>query len=97
MDLQDPVHKMSKSPASDAGLISLFDDPKVIERKVKRAVTDPTLPGRARCAGTQTPSRVSPTCSSSWPPSGRPAAEVAAGYDSYGKLKSDAADAVLAG
>ncbi len=45
MDLQDPVHKMSKSAGSDAGLIYLFDDPKVIERKVKRAVTDLDPPG----------------------------------------------------
>jgi tryptophanyl-tRNA synthetase len=97
MDLQDPVHKMSKSSASDAGLISLFDDPKVIERKVKRAVTDldPPGPGAVR-----------------WDPEAKPGVsnllellaalrggkpeEIAAGYDSYGKLKSDAADAVLA-
>ena len=45
MDLQDPVRKMSKSAGSDAGLIYLFDDPKVIERKVKRAVTDLDPPG----------------------------------------------------
>ena len=45
MDLQDPVHKMSKSSGSDAGLIFLLDDPKVIERKVKRAVTDLDPPG----------------------------------------------------
>jgi tryptophanyl-tRNA synthetase len=97
MDLQDPVHKMSKSAASDAGLISLFDDPKVIERKLKRAVTDldPPGPGAVR-----------------WDPEAKPGVsnllellaalrggqpdEIAAGYESYGKLKSDAADAVLA-
>ena len=45
MDLPDPLHKMSKSAGSDAGLIYLFDDPKVIDRKVRRAVTDLDPPG----------------------------------------------------
>ncbi|MCA1481154.1 tryptophan--tRNA ligase, partial [Bradyrhizobium sp. NBAIM08] len=40
MDLQDPTSKMSKSAASDAGLIQLMDDPAGIARKFKRAVTD---------------------------------------------------------
>jgi tryptophanyl-tRNA synthetase len=39
LDLQDPSAKMSKSLA-DAGTINLMDDPKAIERKLKRAVTD---------------------------------------------------------
>ena len=96
MDLQDPEHKMSKSASSDAGLIYLFDDPKVIERKVKRAVTDldPPGPGAVR-----------------WDPSAKPGVsnlleliaslrggkpdEVAAGYESYGQLKEDAAEAVV--
>jgi len=40
MDLQDPTSKMSKSAATDAGLIGLLDEPDVIMRKFKRAVTD---------------------------------------------------------
>ena len=40
MDLQDPTSKMSKSTDSDAGLVGLLDDPAVIARKFKRAVTD---------------------------------------------------------
>jgi len=97
MDLQDPVHKMSKSAASDAGLIYLFDDPKIIERKVKRAVTDldPPGPGAVR-----------------WDPLAKPGVsnlleliaalrggkpdEVAGSYSSYGQLKVDAAEAVVA-
>lgn len=40
MDLQDPTSKMSKSAATDAGLIGLLDEPDAIIRKFKRAVTD---------------------------------------------------------
>ena len=39
-DLQDPTAKMSKSAASDAGLISLLDDPGVTAKKIRSAVTD---------------------------------------------------------
>jgi tryptophanyl-tRNA synthetase len=39
LDLQDPSAKMSKS-RPDAGTIYLADDPAVITRKIKRAVTD---------------------------------------------------------
>jgi tryptophanyl-tRNA synthetase len=40
MDLQDPTKKMSKTGGTPQGTIGLLDDLKVIERKVKRAVTD---------------------------------------------------------
>ncbi|WP_446224510.1 tryptophan--tRNA ligase [Nocardia sp. IBHARD005] len=39
-DLQDPTAKMSKSAASDAGLINLLDDPKITAKRVRSAVTD---------------------------------------------------------
>ncbi|MBF6235628.1 tryptophan--tRNA ligase [Nocardia otitidiscaviarum] len=39
-DLQDPTSKMSKSAASDSGLINLLDDPKVSAKKIRSAVTD---------------------------------------------------------
>lgn len=39
-DLQEPTAKMSKSAASDAGLISLLDDPKATAKKIRSAVTD---------------------------------------------------------
>lgn len=39
-DLQDPTSKMSKSAASDAGLLRIMDDPKVTKKKIMRAVTD---------------------------------------------------------
>jgi tryptophanyl-tRNA synthetase len=39
-DLQDPTAKMSKSASTDAGLITLLDDPKVTAKKIRSAVTD---------------------------------------------------------
>ncbi|QLL08471.1 tryptophan--tRNA ligase [Mycobacterium vicinigordonae] len=39
-DLQDPASKMSKSASSDAGLISLLDDPAKSAKKIRSAVTD---------------------------------------------------------
>ncbi|MBV9350776.1 MAG: tryptophan--tRNA ligase [Mycobacterium sp.] len=39
-DLQDPSSKMSKSAASDAGLINLLDDPALSAKKIRSAVTD---------------------------------------------------------
>ncbi len=46
MDLQDPLHKMSKSTASDAGLIYLFDDPEG-DRTQGQASRDRPRPARA--------------------------------------------------
>src|ERR687892_192137 len=40
MDLQAPERKMSKSVDSPQGTVLVLDDPKVIERKFRRAVTD---------------------------------------------------------
>jgi tryptophanyl-tRNA synthetase len=39
LDLQDPTAKMSKS-RPDAGTVNLLDEPSVITKKIKRAVTD---------------------------------------------------------
>lgn len=39
-DLQEPSVKMSKSAGSDAGLISLLDDPAASAKKIRSAVTD---------------------------------------------------------
>lgn len=40
MSLQDPTKKMSKSDSDKFGFISMLDDDKTIEKKLKRAVTD---------------------------------------------------------
>jgi tryptophanyl-tRNA synthetase len=39
-DLQDPSSKMSKSAATDAGLINLLDAPALSAKKIRSAVTD---------------------------------------------------------
>lgn len=39
-DLQDPTAKMSKSAATEAGLINLLDDPAKSAKKIRSAVTD---------------------------------------------------------
>ncbi|MBE3569387.1 MAG: tryptophan--tRNA ligase [Bacillales bacterium] len=40
MSLQDPTKKMSKSDPNSKAFITLLDEPKLIEKKVKSAVTD---------------------------------------------------------
>ncbi|WP_462170806.1 tryptophan--tRNA ligase [Pseudoalteromonas xiamenensis] len=40
MSLQDPLKKMSKSDDNPNGYVMLLDDPKQIEKKLKKAVTD---------------------------------------------------------
>jgi len=97
MDLQDPLHKMSKSSGSDAGLIYLFDDPKVIERKIKRAVTDLDPPGHGavRWDPVSKPG-VSNLLELVGALTGEKPQDVAGNYDSYGKLKAHAADVVVA-
>jgi len=39
-DLQNPTAKMSKSADSEAGLIQLLDEPKLVTKRIKSAVTD---------------------------------------------------------
>ena len=96
MDLQDPTHKMSKTASSDAGVIYLFDDPAVIERKVKRAVTDldPPGPGAVRWDREAKPG-VSNLIELVASARGGSPAEIAARYSNYGQLKGDAAEAVV--
>jgi tryptophanyl-tRNA synthetase len=40
MDLQDPTKKMSTTSPSGEGTVYVLDEPKAIEKKIKRAVTD---------------------------------------------------------
>jgi tryptophanyl-tRNA synthetase len=93
MDLQDPTSKMSKSADSPQGTILVLDEPAVLERKVKRAVTDTdgsvhfdpvAKPGIANlltilavCTGVSDP------------------ATLADKYTQYGTLKSDTAAALI--
>jgi tryptophanyl-tRNA synthetase len=40
MDLQEPTRKMSTTGGTEDGTVLVLDDPKTIEKKIKRAVTD---------------------------------------------------------
>jgi tryptophanyl-tRNA synthetase len=46
MDLQDPTSKMSTTGGSPEGTVYVLDDPKAVEKKFKRAVTDSEDPPR---------------------------------------------------
>src|SRR3954464_3060151 len=46
MDLQYPDRKMSTTGGSEEGTVYVLDDPKAIEKKIKRAVTDADDPPR---------------------------------------------------
>jgi tryptophanyl-tRNA synthetase len=92
MDLQKPTAKMSKSADSPQGTVLVLDDPAVIERKFKRAVTDTGAevtfdpdekPGVANLLA---------ICAAA---TGRRPEEVAEGYSQYGPLKADTAEAVV--
>jgi tryptophanyl-tRNA synthetase len=96
MDLQDPGKKMSKSTDSSQGIIGLFDDPKTIDRKIKRAVTDADDgPGAVRYDPVAKPG-VSNLLELLATIEGRQPEEVAGDYTRYGPLKADVAAAVIA-
>ncbi|PNB47004.1 tryptophan--tRNA ligase, partial [Pseudomonas sp. GW456-E7] len=40
MSLNDPLKKMSKSDPNQKAFITLLDEPKLLEKKIKSAVTD---------------------------------------------------------
>ena len=92
MDLQKPTAKMSKSADSPQGTLLVLDPPEVIERKIKRAVTD---------AGTdvrydpETRPGVSNLLTILAVATGRQPEKVADGYSQYGPLKKDTAEAVV--
>ena len=48
MDLQDPTRKMSTTGGSEEGTVYVLDEPKAIEKKIKRAVTDSADPPEIR-------------------------------------------------
>lgn len=95
MSLQTPTNKMSKSDSNPKGFISMLDEPDVIRKKIKSAVTDSTgiieydpenKPGISNLLGIY--SAVTD----------RSVEELAASYENkgYGEFKSDAAEAVVA-
>jgi tryptophanyl-tRNA synthetase len=93
MDLQDPTSKMSKSAATDAGLISMLDDPSVVMKKFKRAVTDSDNEvrfDRANKPGVSNLLEILAACTGGTPEA------LAANYTQYGALKVDTGEAVVA-
>lgn len=92
MDLQDPTAKMSKSAASDAGLVKLLEEPAAIMKKFKRAVTDSESQvrfDRAAKPGVSNLLEILAACT------GRDPEALADEYSQYGPLKADAGEAVV--
>jgi tryptophanyl-tRNA synthetase len=92
MDLQQPTAKMSKSVDSPQGTVLVLDDPKDVERKVKRAVTDSGTEVRY---DPEAKPGVSNLLSILGAITGEDPARIAERYDRYGPLKADAAEAVV--
>ena len=92
MDLQSPTNKMSKSLDSPRGTVDILDDPTVIIRKIKAAVTDSDSEVRYDI---QAKPGVSNLLSILGAATGRTPEEVAEGYSMYGPLKADTAEAVV--
>lgn len=93
-DLAEPTAKMSKSAATDAGLIGLLDDPKRSAKKIRSAVTDSEREIRF---DPEAKPGVSNLLSIQAAVTGRTVEDLVAGYAGrgYGDLKSETADAVI--
>lgn len=92
MNLQRPDQKMSKSVGSEAGTIEVLDEPKQIEKKIKRAVTDND--GEVRFDIQNKPG-VSNLLSILGAATSAEPESLAANYTQYGPLKVDTAAAVI--
>ncbi len=93
MDLQDPTSKMSKSADSPQGTILVLDEPKVLEKKIKRAVTD--VDGEVRFDPTTKPGvsnllTILAVCTGE-----SDLNLLASKYSQYGPLKADTAAALI--
>jgi tryptophanyl-tRNA synthetase len=92
MDLQEPTRKMSKSVDSPQGTVLMLDEPAVIERKFKRAVTDNDSEVRF---DPEAKPGVSNLLSILGAATGTAPEVLAERYRQYGPLKTDAAEAVI--
>lgn len=94
-DLQDPTSKMSKSSASPNGRINILDEPKVIAKRIKSAVTDD---GTEVAFDREAKPGVSNLLSILSVVTGIDVPTLVAQYEGkmYGHLKVDVADAVVA-
>ncbi|GGI47618.1 tryptophanyl-tRNA synthetase [Agromyces flavus] len=93
-DLQEPNTKMSKSASSPNGLVNLMDDPKVIAKKIKSAVTDNEREVRY---DPQAKPGIANLLDIYATVTGRTIPELEAEYDGrgYGDLKKDLAEVVV--
>jgi tryptophanyl-tRNA synthetase len=93
-DLQTPTVKMSKSAASDAGIVWMLDDPAVTAKKIRSAVTDTEREIRFDREAKPGVSNLLAILSAF---RGVPVARLEAEYAGrgYGDLKKDVADAVV--
>ncbi|MGV9285675.1 tryptophan--tRNA ligase [Streptomyces sp. NPDC003730] len=92
MNLQEPTSKMGKSDDVGPGIVYLLDEPDVVRKKIVRAVTDSgrdVVYDREERAGLANLLEILAACTGGDP------AELADGYDSYGALKKDTAEAVV--
>jgi tryptophanyl-tRNA synthetase len=94
LDLADPTSKMSKSSDSQAGVVDILDEPDVIAKKIKRAVTDTGTEVRFDAEAKPGVSNLLTIASTL---AGRSIAELEADYagKGYGALKTDVADLVV--
>ncbi|MCJ1713431.1 tryptophan--tRNA ligase [Microbacterium sp. M1A1_1b] len=94
-DLQDPTSKMSKSAATDSGLVLMLDEPKRTTKKIKSAVTDTEREIRA---DRQAKPGVTNLLSILSAFTRTPVAELETAFagKGYGDLKGEVADAVIA-
>jgi tryptophanyl-tRNA synthetase len=92
MDLQEPTRKMSKSVESPQGTVLMLDEPAVIEKKFKRAVTDND--GEVRYDPAAKPG-VSNLLGILAAATDADPEALAGDYSQYGPLKADAAAAVI--
>jgi len=92
MDLQNPEAKMSKMSESPKGMVMALDDPDTIERKFRRAVTDPGATVRYDVEHKPGVSNLIQILAAA---TGRAPEAVAGDYDQYGALKADTAAAVI--
>ncbi len=91
-DLANPARKMDKSTQDSAGVLFVMDEPDLLRRKVKRAVTDGL--GRLEYRPDEQPGlanllEILAACT------GKPVREVPAGFASYGELKEAVTEAVI--
>ena len=92
MDLLEPTNKMSKSDSQAMGTILVLDDPKIIEKKIKRAVTDSETEVRydpKQKPGISNLLEIISAIEAITPE------EAAQKYNSYGDLKSSCTEAVI--